>query len=203
MLVMLRQFPEIQHFFKKNNFSQSDLSNLYILIDNKYKDRKVVKGAITLIELQLLKYKLKSTNQKVTNRRTRITGTSKNKNSSVKSSNQISTSFENAIHEMQKNHLNSNIEEISKLLGIDYNKFSTYLLSKNISKNKEDILSENEFKRINEFIVSQLKTIERKRIDKLKISRPSCSKMKKTKSAGVFDHIHKNGGIGKLIYTRM
>jgi hypothetical protein len=59
-LFMLQQFPEIQIFFKRNEFSGDELERLYQLIDASYSDWRLNNRARSLIDLELLKFKLKS-----------------------------------------------------------------------------------------------------------------------------------------------
>ncbi len=55
---LITQFPEIDKFFKKNEFTQEEFNTLLSRITDKYQDSAIINSAKTLIELELLKYKL-------------------------------------------------------------------------------------------------------------------------------------------------
>ncbi len=55
---MLADYPILQTFFKKNSFTDEELVELELIIDERYKDHRENKKAKELIKRELLKFKL-------------------------------------------------------------------------------------------------------------------------------------------------
>ena len=55
---LIKQFPEIESFFKKNKFSQENLDALIQEIEKKYNDVSILNSAKSFIKLELLKFDL-------------------------------------------------------------------------------------------------------------------------------------------------
>ncbi len=65
---MIKNFPEIQRFFKSNRFSGEELKELFETIDYVYQNHQVNAQAKALIKLELLKFELQSKEKNTTPR---------------------------------------------------------------------------------------------------------------------------------------
>lgn len=181
---LLKNFPEIDLFFRESQFDDEQLSNLFQMITEKYQDNSTRKSAISLIKLELLKYKIEDSIPKTI---------------SIKK--KVDFNFDDEYLNLKK----KNILEMSIALNWTL-KIVLNLLKKNgLEKQKDDFLSIDEFRLIKEDVFQRFKQV--KRIEKLeKISKRPIGKMnyygKSISNGGVYDKISENGGIGKLIYIR-
>jgi hypothetical protein len=64
---LLSNFPEVDKFFKKNRFSEDDLSGLIRSLEQHYTDSAQLRAAKELVKLELLKFDLLNEEEKVSN----------------------------------------------------------------------------------------------------------------------------------------
>lgn len=202
---MIKQFKEIDDFFKKDIFNDKDLDNLKHLILSKYKDLNVIKLGYSIIELQLLKFKM-LVNEPKTNIKPLKQDIKKSKKS-VKKTNKTNnkTKVNSAI--VNKNENVKNIKNLN-LLGIleqiteteSKEKIINILKEQGIYKGRLNItLSLEEYNYIKDHIKILIKT-NKEKDPSLRIKTSKTQRISKTNS--VYDKIKSTKGIGKIIYIR-
>ena len=189
---LLTNFPEIDTFFKKQQFDNFELNQFILEIEQKYSDKHLRKSALSLIKLEILKYNLKES----------IIEKDKIKSSSIKEN-------KNNIHDHNiiLNQLKSkSIESISKCLEWKSSFILTILKQKNIEKLNTEFLKENEFNAVKKMFFSRLKALEKQKreFENLFKSKLKAKKIQTSinKRNDVYTKISQNRGVGKIIYIR-
>lgn len=181
---LIKNFPEIDLFFKTNSFDDTSLDQLYVLIKEKYTDKKELKAAQTLIKLELLKFSFNHTKENTTYRPQKV-------NSSI-------------IVEF-KELKNLTIKSISDIIEWRSNFIIRLLENQGVSKKENEFLTSDEFNKISEPLYNRFKLTKRhKKTDEFS-KKPIIKKHdyeKSIGSSGVYDRIASSGGIGKIIYIR-
>jgi hypothetical protein len=202
---MIKQFKEIEHFFKKNRFNDNELIELKNLISNNYKDLNDIKLAYSIIDLQLLKFEMivnETTIQKKTLKVPTV-----NKNKTVKKPNNTKPKKligNDQINANKKVENNKSINLLGILDQITETESKEYILNilrkKGIYKGRINItLSSEEYDYIKDELKNIIKTNKAKD-PSLRIKRSKT--IKKTKSDTVYDKLKTMKGVGKIIYIR-
>ena len=202
---MIKQFKEIEHFFKKNRFNDNELIELKNLISNNYKDLNDIKLAYSIIDLQLLKFEMivnETTIQKKTLKVPTV-----NKNKTVKKPNNTKPKKligNDQINANKKVENNKSINLLGILDQITETESKEYILNilrkKGIYKGRINItLSLEEYDYIKDELKNIIKTNKAKD-PSLRIKRSKT--IKKTKSDTVYDKLKTMKGVGKIIYIR-
>jgi hypothetical protein len=190
---LLTNFPEIDNFFKKQQFDNNELKKFIDEIKEKYSDIGLKKQALNLINLEILKYSLTETKSFPEN--------NKSNSNIVKHRNNYT--FENETILLNKLK-NESIESISEQLEWNSSYIITILKQKNIEKLKTEVLKGNEFSLVKRMFLARLKALGRrkKELDNLLKSRPKKKHISLNKQVDVYTKISQNRGIGKVIYIR-
>lgn len=188
---LLKAFPEIDLFFKKNQFNNLELENFILEIKNKYSDKLVLNSALNLIRLELLKYTF--TDKK---------NLSNTKENPISHKNLKINKEETDII----NYLNKNsIDSISKTLKWKPEYLMSILKHSDLSKLKNEILEKKEFSRLENKLIARLKGLIRVEKEEIKLLSPRQKKHPKPsiyRSIEVYNKIKQNNGTGKIIYIR-
>ena len=190
---MFKIFPEIDAFFKQDEFTDADLEQLITKIDSLYKDSSVRKAANSVISLKIASYFFKSNEVKTDVKRK---PTKKKKQlRSYKVSSQLSV----------KDHfleitLNKPFRKAPIALGMSLYNFCSLIKIdiKSISSKTKftqshwEIGSEAILDRLNQ--LSKVKSYENQRI--------KITKTKSINTDSVYNKAKIQGGLGKIIYIR-
>lgn len=198
---MIKQFTEIDDFFKKERFNKNELIKLLNLIPKKYSNIKDVKLAYSLVELQLLKFDiLKNESKTINKNKENVNGNKKqtNKLKENKTSNKLKN---NAIEK------NNNFKDVNLLSFLNQlteteskEKFLKILKQKGIYKGRLNIIVTIE---VYNDIKEQLQTLMQTNKEKDQSLRVKMSKKKKTsKSNSVYELLKSTKSVGKIIYIR-
>jgi hypothetical protein len=217
---MINHFPEIELFFKKQNFAEDKIEKLKRDIKKIYKDPKIVSLAISLVDLKLL-HSLRSKAHKE-----RIVPT-KSKNETVpagdKKSNLIFKhknlkKIEERFNERRAEQLNS-INELNNGC-IGFYDLRVFNLSKKLQVSSVRIIEELQK---HGFFVKETTRLKKHHIDAIQgwikdtvlcpnqtssvlhVNKSKGEKLKgkaRTAPTGAWGKLHVYGMVGKLIYTR-
>jgi hypothetical protein len=203
--MMIKQFKEIDDFFKKSRFNDNELVELKNLISNNYKDLNDINLAYSIIDLQLLKFEMivnETTIQKKT-----FKVPSENKNKTVKKPKKTKPKKIIGNAQINTNKRVENTKNIN-LLGIldqiTETESKEYILNllrkKGIYKGRINItLTSEEYNYIKDELKNIIKTNKAKD-PTLRIKRSKT--IKKSKSDTVYDKLKTMNGLGKIIYIR-
>lgn len=189
---LLSTFPEIDNFFNKNQFSDIELSDFLTDIEKKYQNVVLRKAALSLINLEILKYNIQKKPVKVCalkkeKIRTKITIAKPNYNSDL-----------NILKTLT-------IQKIAHNLDWSTHKLQVLLKQKKIEKIESEILSESEFLKVKEMLLARLTAIKRIENKKILENTPHIKNKKNNNSLNkgndVYSQIYKIG-LGKVIYIR-
>ncbi len=194
---LLSTFPEIDKFFQNDQFTDVELNIFLTQIEKNYPDKNLQKAAISLINLEIHKFDIEknivkgiTTIEKIPNKK------------KLPSKSKIKTpDFSAELLKLKK----LKIEQIAKQIDWSFIKLNSFLKHKKIIKSNYSYLNEDEFKKIEEMLISRLTAI--KRIEKSNsIAETVRVKKNKTikslyKGNDVYTKIEKNG-LGKVIYIR-
>jgi hypothetical protein len=159
---MLRNFPEIEAFFKQSYFTEEDLNKFRDNLTYKYSNKLEIKKALSLIDLFLLKFKLSTPkeleNFKKGNNRT------KQKRKPVKKNKLSAHKKEEknvVVISIIKSYREIVIKNILRRLNITLFDLNYELDKKNIQnlKNKNKFLSESQFNALNDFFEERINHI--------------------------------------------
>ncbi|CAH8296057.1 hypothetical protein EV196_11334 [Mariniflexile fucanivorans] len=181
---LINNFPEIKIFFEKENFDSDELDDFIFLIEKKYFDKTLRKSALTLIKLEILKFKIEENG------------------SSKESDTNIDKEFieSNLTIDNKKN----NIKSISEKIQVSAHLIIELFKQKSILKKESDYINEKEYLLLNDFFTSKIEAIERASKQEQRILKSRRKKVVKSiyKGIPVYNNISQNKGVGKLIYIR-
>ena len=202
---MIKQFKEIDTFFKNDRFSDKELMDLKNSISFNYKDLNAVKLAYSIIELQILKFEMIINEMPIP--KTPIKSVEKNKKKPAKKTNKIKNKkfVGNEVinaNERVENSKNTNL--IGILSQITETESKEYILNKlrekGIYKGRINIkLSPEDYNYIKHQIKSKINT-NKERDPSLRIK--TSKTIQTSKSNTVYDKLKTFKGIGKIIYIR-
>lgn len=189
---LLNTFPEIDKFFKQYQFSDTELSDFLINIETTYQNVDLRKAALSLINLEILKYDIQKETvnlrplkkEKVS---TKITITKPDNTSDLSKLTDLT------------------MEQIAEKLDWRLQKLQMLLKQNKIEKMDVEILTTSEFLKVKEMFLVRLTAV--KRIEKKEEfenkGRIKNKKSNKSLSKGndVYSQIFKIG-LGKVIYIR-
>lgn len=189
---LLSTFPEIDKFFKQNQFSDAELSVFLSNIEKTYQNIDLRKAALSLINLEILKYDI----QKET----------VNLSSLIKEKANTKITITRIDYTSDLNKLKVlTIEQIAKNLNWSIQKLQILLKQKKIEKTDMEILTTSDFLNVNEMFLARIIAIKRieKKAEFNDKSRIKNKKSNKSLSKGddVYSQIFKLG-LGKVIYIR-
>jgi len=190
---MLNYFEEINHFFKNNRFSDSQLNELKIAVKEKYSNKETLKAALAIIELNVLKYNLQH------NTTPSKPGLAANVVSVKKYTTQ---QFKNRQMISWLTYLT--MEELREVLEVNKSLFTRMLQKHNIALHEDKRLSSENFALLSDFIISKYKSIIRKGKMQKQLMEPVVVRTKiqeEHKGIKVYDAIATHG-LGKMIYIR-
>lgn len=202
---MIKQFKEIDDFFKKDIFNENDLINLKNLILSNYKDLNDIKLAYSVIELQLLKFEM-LVNESQTNKQPLKKNTVRIKKS-LKEHNKVNNKSKVNNEVISQNEKLENTKNFN-LLGIlnqiteteSKEKIINILKEKGIYKGRLNItLSVEDYKYVKDQLKILIKT-NKEKDPNLRIKTNKNRSISKTNS--VYDKIKSVKGVGKIIYIR-
>ena len=210
---MIKQFKEIDDFFKNDSFSDKDLVDLKNSISSNYKDLSAVQLAYSIIELQLLKFEMILNEEpfikKPIKQKTQDTLVSKKtpskKQPKTKKTKLVGTEGMNVdeiVEYLKGKNILKIINEITETEGKEF--LLTILRAKGIYKGSIGvILSPKEYDEIKGTLKIILNT-NQKRDTTLRIKTGNKSKINRSiaKSNTVYDKIKSMNGTGKIIYIR-
>ena len=202
---MIKQFKEIDTFFKKDRFSDNELIDLKNSISSNYKDLSAVKLAYSIIELQILKFEMIINEMPID--KTPLKKDIKNKNTPTnkhplnKKNKLVSNDVINT-YEKVENNKNTNL--IGILSQITETESREYILNnlreKGIYKGKINIkLSPEDYNYVKDQIKSKINT-NKKKDPSLRIK--TSKTIQTSKSNTVYDKLKTFKAIGKIIYIR-
>ena len=211
--MMIKQFKEIDTFFKNDRFSDKELIDLKNSISSNYKDLSAVKLAYSIIELQILKFEMILNEEpfikKPIKQKTQDTLVSKKtpskKQPKTKKTKLVGTEGMNVdeiVEYLKGKNILKIINEITDTEGQEF--LLTILRAKGISKGSIGvILSPKEYDEIKGTLKIILNT-NQKRDTTLRIKTGNKSKINRSiaKSNTVYDKIKSMNGTGKIIYIR-
>ena len=211
--MMIKQFKEIDTFFKNDRFSDKELIDLKNSISSNYKDLSAVKLAYSIIELQILKFEMILNEEpfikKPIKQKTQDTLVSKKtpskKQPKTKKTKLVGTEGMNVdeiVEYLKGKNILKIINEITETEGKEF--LLTILRAKGIYKGSIGvILSPKEYDEIKGTLKIILNT-NQKRDTTLRIKTGNKSKINRSiaKSNTVYDKIKSMNGTGKIIYIR-
>ena len=203
--MMIKQFKEIDDFFKNDRFSDKELIDLKNSISNNYKDLSTVKLAYSIIDLQILKFEM-IINETPINKKP-LKKVEKSKKTLVKKTPRAKQNkpVDNEVIKTNKKAENiKNVNLIGILSQITETESKEHILNKlkekGIYKGRINItLSPEDYNYIKNEIKSKINT-NKEKDPSLRI-KPSKT-TKNSKSNTVYDKISKMKGPGKIIYIR-
>lgn len=202
---MIKQFKEIDDFFKKDIFNENDLINLKNLILSNYKDLNDIKLAYSVIELQLLKFEM-LVNESKTNKQPLKKNTDRIKKS-LKEHNKVNNKSKVNNEVIYQNEKLENTKNFN-LLGIlnqiteteSKEKIINILKEKGVYKGRLNItLSLEDYNYVKDQLKILIKT-NKEKDPTLRIKTNKNRSISKTNS--VYDKIKSVKGVGKIIYIR-
>lgn len=202
---MIKQFKEIDDFFKKDIFNENDLINLKNLILSNYKDLNDIKLAYSVIELQLLKFEM-LVNESQTNKQPLKKNTVRIKKS-LKEHNKVNNKSKVNNEVISQNEKLENTKNFN-LLGIlnqiteteSKEKIINILKEKGVYKGRLNItLSVEDYNYVKDQLKILIKT-NKEKDPTLRIKTNKNRSISKTNS--VYDKIKSVKGVGKIIYIR-
>lgn len=202
---MIKQFKEIDDFFKKDIFNENDLINLKNLILSNYKDLNDIKLAYSVIELQLLKFEM-LVNESQTNKQPLKKNTIRIKKS-LKEHNKVNNKSKVNNEVISQNEKLENTKNLN-LLGIlnqiteteSKEKIINILKEKGVYKGRLNItLSVEDYNYVKDQLKILIKT-NKEKDPALRIKTNKNRSISKTNS--VYDKIKSVKGVGKIIYIR-
>jgi hypothetical protein len=201
---MIKQFQEIDEFFKREQFSEIELEDFKSDFKKKYRDKTILKHALCLISMKLLVFSMKPVSNKTHSDFTQNQrNTLKNKtpkNSDLKKKDKLVSNFEARIKEELNSFNGKTISYVANSLGYTVPKFSLLLKQKGFNFKDGDFLTKVHIQQIEPFLLECLKKLYREKLkDKPKLNPNSAGSKKK--SSSVYDEL-KAYGPGKLIYIR-
>jgi hypothetical protein len=188
---LLKTFPEIDSFFKLNQFSETDLKTFIDEVTKKYSDKNLRKAAINLINLEILKYDIQKDQIDLTKLRKPIVTTAESKTE------------ENFSKTSSLKKLS--IESISEILKWSFPQLQRLLSQKGIKLNKDDVLNKEEFQIVEEMFSSRLIALKRIRKNEEYISRALIKNKRNSNNTEEVNDVYSKIatiGIGKIIYIR-
>ena len=211
--MMIKQFKEIDAFFKNDRFSDNELIDLKNSISSNYKDLSAVKLAYSIIELQILKFEMILNEEpfikKPIKQKTQDTLVSKKtpskKQPKTKKTKLVGTEGMNVdeiVEYLKGKNILKIINEITETEGKEF--LLTILRAKGIYKGSIGvILSPKEYDEIKGTLKIILNT-NQKRDTNLRIKTGYKIKLNRSisKSNTVYDKIKTMNGPGKIIYIR-
>lgn len=211
--MMIKQFKEIDTFFKNDRFSDNELIDLKNSISSNYKDLSAVKLAYSIIELQILKFEMILNEvpfiKKPIKQKTQDTLLSKKtpskKQPKTKKTKLVGTEGMNVdeiVEYLKGKNILKIINEITETEGKEF--LLTILRAKGIYKGSIGvILSPEEYDEIKGTLKIILNT-NQKRDTTLRIKTGNKSKINRSiaKSNTDYDKIKSMNGTGKIIYIR-
>lgn len=211
--MMIKQFKEIDDFFKNDSFSDKDLVDLKNSISSNYKDLSAVQLAYSIIELQILKFEMILNEvpfiKKPIKQKTQDTLLSKKtpskKQPKTKKTKLVGTEGMNVdeiVEYLKGKNILKIINEITETEGKEF--LLTILRAKGIYKGSIGvILSPKEYDEIKGTLKIILNT-NQKRDTNLRIKTGYKIKLNRSisKSNTVYDKIKTMNGTGKIIYIR-
>lgn len=205
LINMIKQFKEIDDFFKKDIFNENDLINLKNLILSNYKDLNDIKLAYSVIELQLLKFEM-LVNESKTNKQPLKKNTDRIKKS-LKEHNKVNNKSKVNNEVIYQNEKLENTKNFN-LLGIlnqiteteSKEKIINILKEKGVYKGRLNItLSLEDYNYVKDQLKILIKT-NKEKDPTLRIKTNKNRSISKTNS--VYDKIKSVKGVGKIIYIR-
>lgn len=210
---MIKQFKEIDTFFKNDSFSDNELIDLKNSISSNYKDLSAVKLAYSIIELQILKFEMilnevpfikkpikQKTQDTLINKKTPSKKQPKTKKTKLVGTEGMNV--DEIVEYLKGKNILKIINEITETEGKEF--LLTILRAKGIYKGSIGvILSPEEYDKIKGTLKIILNT-NKKRDTTLRIKTGNKSKINRSiaKSNTVYDKISKMNGPGKIIYIR-
>lgn len=189
---LLNTFPEIDKFFKRNQFSHTELSDFLNNIETTYKDVNLRKAAVSLINLEILKFDIQ---KEIVNLHPL---------KKEKSSTKITITKPDYTSDLSKLQVLT-IEQIAKNLDWRIQKLQILLKQKKIEKTNVELLTKSEFLEVKEMFLARLTAVKRieKKVEFENKGRIKNKKNNKSlsKSDDVYSQIFKIG-LGKVIYIR-
>lgn len=211
--MMIKQFKEIDTFFKNDSFSDNELIDLKNSISSNYKDLSAVKLAYSIIELQILKFEMilnevpfikkpikQKTQDTLINKKTPSKKQPKTKKTKLVGTEGMNV--DEIVEYLKGKNILKIINEITETEGKEF--LLTILRAKGIYKGSIGvILSPEEYDKIKGTLKIILNT-NKKRDTTLRIKTGNKSKINRSiaKSNTVYDKISKMNGPGKIIYIR-
>lgn len=188
---MIKQFPEIEEFFKQNQFTDTDLNQLRLQIEENYNTSSLRKAAESSINLKLAFYILKKEANPNYNPADDYKANIPQKLSSHKTI---------AEHFLELT-LNKPLIKVSIIIGISLEKLCEILQIDKNTVDRKTKFTEEHWKLCEQSFVKRLEIIKKKTksYDKQGIKKSST---KLSESNSVFDKAKKYGGVGKIIYIR-
>lgn len=203
--MMIKQFKEIDDFFKNDSFSDKELIDLKKSISDNYKDLSTVKLAYSIIDLQILKFEM-IINESQTNKQPLKENIDRIKKS-VKEPNKVNNKSKVNNEVIYQNEKLVNTKNFN-LLGIleqiteteSKEKIINILKEKGIYKGRLNItISVEDYN----YIKDQLKILIKTNKEKDPTLRIKTSKNRSiSKTNTVYDKIKTMNGTGKIIYIR-
>lgn len=184
---MIKQFPEIEEFFKQNQFTDADLNLLRSQIEQYYSSTSLRKAAESAINLKLAFYILK--------KEVRTVGDFKaNTPKKLSSKKTITEHFLELA-------LNKPLIKVSIIIGISLEKLCEILQIDENSVDRKTKFTEEHWRICEESFVKRLSEIKKKTktYDKQGIKK-SITKLNEFNT--VYDKAKQYGGYGKIIYIR-
>jgi hypothetical protein len=187
---LVKSFPEIDSFFKNNQFTNLELEELHDLV-RRYSDAEMRKAAMSLIKLELLKFNINA--EEIAGKV--LIADKKIHNLDSRSSN-----------ESKDSNIGKSVCALANDLNWSVQKIKSLLMQKGISKTDDEYLTAAELILVKDMI--EARTIALCRInkkdsfDKKYINTKKKLNNSNNKVPGVYGQIAKYG-LGKIIYTRM
>jgi hypothetical protein len=207
--MMLKQFKEIDTFFKNDRFTDKELMDLKNSISSNYKDLSAVKLAFSIIELQILKFEMiineipnqiKPLKTVVKSKKTPTKKTPRTKKIKLVGTDGMNS--DEKIEYLRNKNLLYILNEITETESKQF--FLNILREKGIYKGSIGIiLSPENYDEIKDKLRSILNT-NKKRDSSLRIKTSHKIKINRSisKSNTVYDKIKTMNGTGKIIYIR-
>lgn len=192
---MINQFPKLSKFFRKNSFTQDDIINLLDDLFEKHQEKNIRKTIVSLIELELLKYKIDPSYKPKKLKEKAEVRKSVSKSKPVVASIKKQTVF--------LEFENKTITEVGKLIKMDPNLIIEQLKQNGRNYLLTDILLVKDQKFLNDHTISLARAYIRRKKDNKKIT--SQKRIKRTNNnsfpSGVYGSLQLHGP-GKIIYIR-
>jgi hypothetical protein len=208
---LLQGFPELHNFFLKNQFDSEQLESLKLAIDANYPDKEIRKKAFSLLNLELLKFKIleEHPEQRVDIPQTQNKLQLKKITNPYPKPEKRKKPPKPLIQITYETTFPTNIENLCIKLRLTHLELMTICSKKEISIKGKVKISDEEYKKLFPLFqkrLGEIKAQERKEAEqkeaKRKVTLPNKHKKHMSSYRGdVFDEIAKHG-LGKLIYIR-